>query len=147
VRNESLILKPTTMSKAEQAAKEFLKTKRIRNKQLLVTLPSREREYFQMNKLLEDFATSQPFNQQIEQLTQERDELKNDIENIKLKVKRISKLPESLTKQLSAEKQKNEELSKSFGMFLDRVGDALEDNQSFGYLSIEADEIQQLLNK
>lgn len=135
------------MSKAEQAAKEFLKTKRIRNKQLLVTLPSREREYFQMNKLLEDFATSQPFNQQIEQLTQERDELKNDIENIKLKVKRISKLPESLTKQLSAEKQKNEELSKSFGMFLDRVGDALEDNQSFGYLSIEADEIQQLLNK
>ena len=100
------------MSKAEQAAKEFLKTKRIRNKQLLVTLPSREREYFQMNKLLEDFATSQPFNQQIEQLTQERDELKNDIENIKLKVKRISKLPESLTKQLSAEKQKNEELKK-----------------------------------
>ena len=135
------------MSKIEEAAKEFLKTKRIRNKQLLVTLPSREREYFQMNKLLEDFATSQPFNQQIEQLTQERDELKNDIENIKLKVKRISKLPESLTKQLSAEKQKNEELSKSFGMFLDRVGDALEDNQSFGYLSIEADEIQQLLNK
>tara|TARA_R110000772_G_scaffold158022_2_gene269251 strand:- start:145 stop:903 length:759 start_codon:yes stop_codon:yes gene_type:complete len=252
------------MSKIEQAAKEFLKTKRIRNKQLLVTLPSREREYFQMNKLLEDFATSQPFNldvkvdddwefapkpttpeepyrsdtdcdvyiqwkiylekwrklptarqkiaelerenktllgkkervisirarlgkanQQIEQLTdklerrdkhimileelrdvltQERDELKEyrdaisekgRVEWEKLHIAQCNQCGfpqgnqefQKLEQQLSAEKQKNEELSKNFGMFLDRIGDALEDNQSFGYLSIEADEIQQLLNK
>ena len=84
--------------------------------------------------------------EQIEQLTQELDEWKDKYNGLQLPFSHRVYIPD-LQQQLSAEKQKNEKLSKNFGMFLDRVGDALEDNQSFGYLSIEADEIQQQLNK
>ena len=115
------------MSKAEQAAKDYAKN-----------LGCEEGVW--LWKLMADFATSQPFNQQIEQLTQERDFWK--IGSFDDKIKAVEKERDELTfkmdmqdesrisvidmlstkfhdcrecnkdlqQQLSAEKQKNEKL-------------------------------------
>jgi len=83
----------------------------------------------------------------IEQLTKERDALKFKETKALQKYNKCSEDYWDKEKQLQAEKKKVKEMRDNFCKFLDRVGDALEGNNSHGYLSIEADEIQELLNQ